>query len=58
MGDNRGFSEDSRYHQDLPGGGSLAESNIVGRAVLLFWPFDRFTTLSNHPEVFDSVPDP
>ncbi len=58
MGDNRGFSEDSRYHQDLPGGGSLAESNIVGRAVLLFWPFDHFTTLSNHPEVFDSVPDP
>jgi hypothetical protein len=24
----------------------------------LFWPFDHFTTLSNHPEVFDSVPDP
>lgn len=58
MGDNRGFSQDSRFHQDLPGGGSVTEQNIVGRAVLLFWPFDRFTTLSNHPEVFDVVPAP
>lgn len=58
MGDNRGFSQDSRYHQDLPGGGTVSTDMVVGRAVLLFWPLDRFSTLSDHPEVFDVVPAP
>lgn len=58
MGDNRGFSQDSRYHQDLPGNGTVSTDMVVGRAVLLFWPLDRFTTLSDHPEVFDVVPAP
>ncbi len=56
MGDNRGFSQDSRYHQDLEGGGSVSEDLVVGRAVLLFWPLDRFGPLSNHPGVFQGVP--
>lgn len=56
MGDNRGFSQDSRYHQDLEGGGTVAEDLMVGRATLLFWPLDRFGGLSNHSEVFDDVP--
>lgn len=56
MGDNRGFSQDSRYHQDLPGQGTVSLDLVVGRAVLLFWPLDRFGTLSNHPEVFGAVP--
>jgi signal peptidase I len=56
MGDNRGFSQDSRYHQDLEGGGSVSEDLVVGRAVLLFWPLDRFGPLSNHPSVFEGVP--
>lgn len=58
MGDNRDRSLDARFHQELPGGGSLKESYIVGRAVLLFWPWDRFGGLSNHSEVFAKVPDP
>ncbi len=58
MGDNRGFSQDSRYHQDLEGGGTVSEDLIVGRAVLLFWPLDRFGSLSNFPSVFADVPDP
>lgn len=57
MGDNREHSLDSRYHQELPGGGALQESNITGRAVLLFWPFGRFDSLSNHPDVYAGVPD-
>lgn len=57
MGDNRGDSLDSRFHPEL-NNGALKENYIVGRAVLLFWPLDRFTTLSNHPEAFEKVPDP
>lgn len=58
MGDNRGFSQDSRYHQDLAGGGTVSMDVVVGRAVLLFWPLDRFGTLSNYPDVFADVPSP
>ena len=58
MGDNRGFSQDSRFHQDLPGGGTIAESDVVGRAAFLFWPVSAIGGLSNHPEVFDPVPAP
>ncbi len=58
MGDNRGFSQDSRYHQDLPGAGTVSTDLVVGRAVLLFWPLDRFGTLSNHSDVFADVPAP
>lgn len=36
MGDNRGNSEDSRYWGFLP------KDRIIGRAVLLFWPVNRF----------------
>lgn len=41
MGDNRVDSEDSRYHQDLPGGGTVPESGVVGRVWAIVWPFDR-----------------
>ena len=39
-------------------GGTVSTDEVVGRAVLLFWPLDRFSTLSDHPEVFDVVPAP
>lgn len=58
MGDNRGFSQDSRYHMDLPGGGTVSEANVVGKALFLFWPVSHIGGLSNHPEVFDPVPAP
>lgn len=58
MGDNREHSLDSRYHQNLKGGGSLQESYIVGRAFVLFWPLDRAGGLSNHSDVFAQVPEP
>jgi len=56
MGDNRYNSEDSRYHQDGPGGGFVPMEDITGRAFLINWPLDRFTWLSDYPEVFSAVP--
>ena len=45
MGDNRPDSEDSRFHQDLPGGGSVPESAVVGKVWGVVWPLDRFELL-------------
>lgn len=45
MGDNRANSEDSRYHQDLPGNGTVPESAVVGKVWAVVWPFDRFNVL-------------
>ena len=56
MGDNRDNSEDSRFHQDLPGGGTVPESAVVGKVWAVVWPVNRFhlldtpTTYSN-PEL-------
>jgi len=55
MGDNRYSSMDSRFHQDQPRGGTVSESDIVGRAFLLNWPLNRFTWLGDYPEVFAGV---
>jgi signal peptidase I len=61
MGDHRSDSEDSRYH-DGPGfdgsRGSVPVDDITGRAVGIVWPFERFSWLTAHPEVFAGVPDP
>ena len=45
MGDNRPDSEDSRFHQDLPGGGSVPASAVVGKVWGVVWPLDRFELL-------------
>jgi signal peptidase I len=45
MGDNRGDSADSRYHANDPGGGTIPESAVVGRAFLVVWPFSRISDL-------------
>jgi signal peptidase I len=41
MGDNRQNSEDSRFHQDLPGGGTVPEKDVVGKVWAIVWPLDR-----------------
>jgi signal peptidase I len=41
MGDNREDSDDSRYRTNDPGGGTVPESAVVGRAFLIIWPFSR-----------------
>jgi signal peptidase I len=55
MGDNRYNSEDSRYHPDTPTKGFVPFDDVVGRAVLISWPIDRWTLLSNYPLTFKGV---
>ncbi|MGP3948344.1 signal peptidase I [Streptomyces sp. 7N604] len=45
MGDNRQNSLDSRYHQNLPGKGTVSEDDVVGRAIVVAWPLSRWSTL-------------
>lgn len=46
MGDNRGDSADSRYHQDDPNGPFVPIKNVDGRALAVLWPFDRITGIA------------
>ena len=55
-GDNRQDSEDSRFHTGLHGGGSVPQDLVVGRALVTVWPLDHLGWLSDHDEVFASVP--
>lgn len=52
MGDHRNDSMDSRYHQNLPGKGTIDEDQVVGRAFVVAWPIDRWATLPV-PGTFD-----
>ncbi|MFS0732821.1 signal peptidase I [Microbacterium sp. 1P10UB] len=58
LGDNRNQSKDSRYNTDQPGRGFVPIDNVVGRAFVITWPFDRFGMLDFHHEVFAGVPAP
>jgi signal peptidase I len=57
MGDNRGNSEDSRYHEDLPSKGFVNKSFVVGRAFVVSWPQSHWKWLDNYPDVFKTVPN-
>lgn len=45
MGDHRSLSADSRVHMADPGNGTIPADNVVGRAFVLVWPLDRWSTL-------------
>ena len=45
LGDNRADSDDSRYRTDDPGGGTIPESEVVGRAFVVIWPPSRIGDL-------------
>jgi signal peptidase I len=45
MGDNRYLSVDSRDHQGDPGGGTIPESAVIGRAFVIVWPPSRWRFL-------------
>ncbi|TFB96200.1 signal peptidase I [Cryobacterium adonitolivorans] len=55
MGDNRYDSLDSRYHPNAPGKGFVPMDNVVGRALVISWPLDRWSWLDDYPEVFRGV---
>ena len=45
MGDHRLISDDSRDHLGDPGGGTVPESAVVGRAFVIIWPPSRWRFL-------------
>jgi signal peptidase I len=52
MGDHRVVSYDSRGHMGDPGGGTIAESGVVGRAFVIIWPPSHWGDL-NIPATFE-----
>jgi signal peptidase I len=52
MGDHRAISYDSRGHLGDPGGGTIPESAILGRAFVIIWPPSRVGFL-NIPATFE-----
>jgi signal peptidase I len=38
MGDNRAISDDSRLRMSDPGGGTIPENKVIGRAFVIIWP--------------------
>ncbi|WP_406253106.1 signal peptidase I [Streptomyces atratus] len=56
MGDHRSDSADSRYHLDEPEHGTVSEDQVVGRAVVIAWPFGHWRKLEE-PTTFGQVPD-
>lgn len=53
MGDNRSNSEDSRFHGDLPGNGTVPVDDVVGKVWAIVWPLDRVKRL-HEPETFEN----
>jgi signal peptidase I len=51
MGDHRSVSLDSRSHTGDPGGGSIPEGQVIGRAFVIVWPFNRASSL-DIPDTF------
>jgi signal peptidase I len=54
MGDHRANSADSRAHQDTGYGGTVSEDSVVGRAMVIAWPFGHWNSLKE-PKTFASV---
>jgi signal peptidase I len=56
LGDHRSNSADSRFHLNEAFQGTVSEEEVVGRAVVIAWPFDHWRGLEE-PDTFASVPD-
>ena len=54
MGDNRGNSADSRAHMGEAGGGFVPEANVVGKAWVRVWPWNRAGFIK-YPDTFDAL---
>lgn len=57
LGKNQYFvANDSRLvGTDSRSFGALSRTNIVGKAVLVFWPMSQFTSISTYPDVFSNI---
>ena len=47
MGDHRGASADSRYHQDDVNNGFVPVSKVTGRVYAIIWPFKNLSFVSS-----------
>jgi signal peptidase I len=56
MGDNRSQSLDSRFHPERDDG-QVPLENVVGKADVIVWPFNRVRGVSDPPQVFKRVPN-
>jgi signal peptidase I len=59
MGDNRDMSADSAYHyyrKDVTP--FVPISDVTGKALIISWPIDRWSVLSNYPATFRDVKSP
>jgi signal peptidase I len=54
MGDNREVSDDSRLHSTDPGGGTIPEKMVIGRAFMIVWPIQRWRILPI-PSTYDQA---
>ena len=55
MGDHRSDSSDSRAHLGDPGGGMVRLNDVIGRAVVVYWPPSRASIL-RAPASLDGIP--
>ena len=51
MGDHRGASADSRYHQDDVNNGMVPISKVTGRVFGILWPFSSFGLVPSHDPI-------
>jgi signal peptidase I len=58
MGDNRYNSADSRANLSKPGSGFVPLNRVVGKAIVISWPIDRWIWLDNYPTTFQGIPEP
>jgi signal peptidase I len=59
MGDNRDDSEDSAYHYNHKDVSPFVPiSAVTGKALVISWPINRWTVLSNYPAIFGSAKGP
>ncbi len=51
MGDHRGASADSRFHQDDINSGMFPTSKVTGRVVGIIWPIKNFVLVSSYSSI-------
>jgi signal peptidase I len=51
MGDHRGSSADSRYHQDDINHGFVPVEKITGRVIAIIWPYKHLGIVSSHDPI-------